>query len=287
MRRRLLWMSGLIAALWGTLTLWARPQIDVLNGGESSLKDVAPSDLARVLKQKSSALKGKFYNADTGALDYAAAAASPEFAEYVETANRLRDFDSAQLKTSEEKLAFWINLYNALTVDGIVAFQPKKSVWDVKGFFSKAAYNVGGRRFSLNDIENGVLRGNRRAPYALRRPFGRHDPRRAFSLSASEFDPRIHFALNCGSKSYPPFAFYDAEKIDQQLDIATRGFVRSETEVRGDALITSPIFNWYRSDFGDVTAFIVKRLDEETATRLRGTPVKVSFKRYDWGLNAR
>lgn len=279
-------MAGLITVLWGALTLRARPQTDVLNEGESSLT-IAPSDLARVLKEKSNALKGKFYNVDTGTLSYTAAAASPEFAEYVDAAKLLRRFDPSTLKSREEKLAFWINLYNALTVHGIIAFQPKKSVWDVKGFFGKAAYNVGGHRFSLSDIENGVLRGNRRPPYSLRRPFGKNDPRRVFSLSDSEFDPRIHFALNCGSKSCPPFAFYDTEKIDQQLDIATKGFVRSETEVRGDTLITSPIFNWYRRDFGDVAAFIVKHLDEETATRLSGKPVKVSFKRYDWSLNAR
>jgi len=263
-----------------------RSSSETLNTG-NPLSTTVAAHIARELKQKANSLKGKFYDATTGALDYCAASGSSEFADYVETATLLCAYDPGMLVSSHEKLAFWINVYNALTVHAIISYGPRESVWEVTGFFDKAAYLIGGMRYSLNDIEHGILRSNRSSPPLLRRRFGDKDPRRAYALQATKFDPRIHFALNCGSKSCPPISFYDAEKIDLQLDLAARAFIRGETEARGAALLTSPIFKWYRGDFGhEVVGFILKYLEEETARQLRGQRVRLSFKKYDWRLNA-
>ncbi|MBI3910983.1 MAG: DUF547 domain-containing protein [Armatimonadetes bacterium] len=255
----------------------------VLNNGEP-VASIPAGELAAELIRTARRLKVHFYDGERRALDYAAAGRSDELAHLVQTACALRVMDLSSLDSRARKLAFWINLYNALTVHAIVAFKPAHSVWDTKGFFDRAAYNVGGYQFSLNDIENGVLRANRPGPYSLRRPFSARDPRRRFALAEAEFDPRIHFALNCGSRSCPPIAFYDPEEIDRQLDLAARAFVQGETQVRDGRIITSPIFNWYRGDFGgDVRGFLGRYLDPAVARQLAGK--RVGFSRYDWSLN--
>ena len=71
------------------------------------------------------------------------------------------------------------------------------------------SYVIGGLVYSLNDMENGVLRANRKPLGALRRPFSRSDMR--LQIALKECDPRIHFALVCGGKSCPPVKTYTAE----------------------------------------------------------------------------
>ena len=76
-------------------------------------------------------------------------------------------------------------------------------------FFYQASYIIGGNVYSLNDIESGVLRANRKPVAALKRPFSRSDPR--LEVALPEPEPRIHFALVCGARSCPPIKLYSAE----------------------------------------------------------------------------
>jgi hypothetical protein len=255
---------------------------EVLNGGEAS---GTPSEvLAAKLRQTARALQGGFWDAETGRMDYERAATSSQFRELEARARALRTFDLQTLASVAEKKAFWINLYNALTVHAILAFRPRRSVWSVPGFFNRAAYEVDGRRYSLNDIENGVLRANRPGAYGWWRPFGASDPRRKAALAEAEFDPRVHFALNCGSRSCPPIAFYDPDRIEEQLELAARAFVRAETRPADGRLVTSPIFKWYRRDFGpNLGEFLARYLEPEVAEAARGKAVR--FGKYDWSLN--
>ena len=73
-------------------------------------------------------------------------------------------------------------------------------------FFNTISYIIGGHSYSLNDIENGILRANRKAIGALKKPFGKNDPRLAVALSEPE--PKVHFGLVCGAKSCPPIKTY-------------------------------------------------------------------------------
>lgn len=84
--------------------------------------------------------------------------------------------------------------------------------------------NVGGLRYAADDIEHGILRRNRPHPFLRLRPLGSGDPRLQFMVST--FDPRLHFALVCAAKSYPPIALYSGEQLDQQLNLAMRSFLR-------------------------------------------------------------
>src|SRR5690606_36544813 len=115
-------------------------------------------------------------------------------------------FDPKGLSSWEERAALWINIYNALTIDAVIAFGIRESVREVPrmGFFRQAAYCIGGHIFSLDDIEHGILRGNRRHPAYPVPQFDEKDPRRYAILP---FEPKIHFALTCASRSCPPFGF--------------------------------------------------------------------------------
>lgn len=78
-------------------------------------------------------------------------------------------------------------------------------------YFNTISYKIGGYNYSLNDIENGLLRGNQKAVAAFRKPFSKDDPR--LQISLKEPDSRVHFALVCGARSCPPVKTYSSEVI--------------------------------------------------------------------------
>jgi hypothetical protein len=173
------------------------------------------ADIASALMAGLGDLKNRFFDMNRGLVDYESMKRSPEYVEYQKKAAQLKHFDLAQLVTREQKLAFWINLYNVLVVHGIVELGINASVREVPDFFRNISYQIGEFFFSPDDIEHGVLRVNARPPYGIFPPFRRSDRRRQFILD--EVDPRIHFALVCGSRSCAPIRFYKADHIDDQL----------------------------------------------------------------------
>jgi hypothetical protein len=176
--------------------------------------------------------------------------------------------------TFQTGLAFWINAYNALTIKGVLDHYPITSVRKVKpfgGFFSRIKFQVGGRSYTLNDIEHGIIRYE----------FG---------------DPRIHFVLICASLGCPIMenrAFFP-ETLEERLDIAAAKFINNPEKVRLDRengiLYLSQIFEWYAEDFEDthdsVINFISEYLPEVDAAFLKGKEVQIQYVQYDWSLNA-
>lgn len=161
----------------------------------------------------------------------------------------LRKFDLNSLLDDDSKRAFWINVYNGLTNYFIIRHQLKKSVWEAENFFSALKVNIVGTDISLDDIEHGILRknGQRKKGKALQ-----FEPANAkLKLMVKQFDPRIHFALNCGSVSCPPIAFYSAENIDRELSLAEESFASQEFMIipGRQEIHCSEIFIWYRTDF--------------------------------------
>lgn len=239
------------------------------------------------------AMKAEAYDPSCNCFDYASLASSDTYAEYCACSTRLREFDPSVLHSDKERLVFWINLYNALIVDAVIAFRPQSSAWEDRGFFRRAAYIVGGRRYSADDIEHGILRGNRRHfyPAILLPQFAPEDPR--LSLSVQPSDPRVHCALVCASHSCPPIAAYHPERIDEQLELACSAFVNGGgVQVEGgQRLCLSPIFRWYGRDFGSrrgVRQFLLRYLDDGPARALlKGDQDgrRLGFYRYDWSLN--
>lgn len=249
-------------------------------------------DIAAQLRGRINRLKGEFYDTEKGRVNYAAMRDSSAFREYANSAAMLRAFDPGQLGSREERLAFWINLYNALIIHGVIEMGVKESVKEAPRFFRSICYRLGEMTFTPDAIEHGVLRGNSRPPRGLFRPFPSSDPR--LPLIIDPMDPRIHFTLVCAGSSCPLINFYSAERVEEELDMAAAVFINGpEVEVRAaeGRVLLSPIFKWYSPDFGGregVLATVARYLNPGTGRDYlleKGQQVKIAWKEYDWRLN--
>ncbi len=215
------------------------------------------------------------------------------YREYVTTTRSLQEFDPAVLNTREEQIAFWLNLYNVIIIHGVVELDIKDSVKEVRRFFRRIRYRVGGNEYTPDDIEHGLLRANRKPPNALFRVFGKDDPRLQYSLEKE--DPRIHFALVCASSSCPPIDLYTSENLDRELDQAGKSFLNGGGLVleRGKKTVNlSRIFKWYGEIFGSSQGEILARLaqfiyneDERDFIKNHANDLRVAYQQYDWRLN--
>lgn len=173
--------------------------------------------------------------------------------------------------TREDQLAYWINAYNAFTVQLIIRHYPLKSIKDIGSRIKIPFVNtpwdikfirIGKERFDLNNIEHGILREKFK-------------------------EPRIHFAIVCASVSCPRLLneAYVGSRINQQLDAQARGFIndRSRNNISPNAAQLSQIFNWFRGDFtrnGTLTEFINRYASVKVNRNAR-----ITFLDYNWGLN--
>jgi hypothetical protein len=201
--------------------------------------------------------------------------------------------DLAGLTRPEEKIAFWINLYNVIVIHGVIALGVKDSVKEVWNFFRRVYYQIGPHHFAPEDIEHGILRGNRRPPYSLFRRFGATDPRLAFRVEHP--DPRIHFTLVCGSSSCPFIDIYTPENLEEELTIAAENFINSggaALDRDNRRLSLSRIFLWYAQDFGATQSerlrFIARYLFHEGDRKFildNAEALTITYLQYDWRLN--
>jgi len=271
--------------------MWFRSSI-LLNGGTPSQVSLEqPIDIALTLAMGD--LKAKFIDAERGAVRYKSIRGSEEFERYKDLTRGLRSFDLHALKDRGQRLAFWINIYNTAVIHGVIELGLERSVKEYAGFFDRITYEIGGFRFSLNEMEHGLLRGNRRHPYRLLRSFRERDPRLGFAITP--LDPRIHFALVCGARSCPPIGFYEAEQIDFQLDLAAASFMNSpQVKIlpQERSVLISMIFKWYKVDFGGSDRALLKTLlgylDEgegKAFLKENEERVRIRYQPYDWDLN--
>ena len=171
--------------------------------------------------------------------------------------------------SKEDQIAYWINAYNAFTVDLILQKYPVKSIKDIAGNIYKVNtpwdikfINIGGKKYDLNNIEHKILR-------------------RQFD------DPRIHFALVCASISCPRLRndAYTGVRLNAQLEDAGRDFLadRSKNRITADKAELSKYFSWYKGDFtkdGSLVDFINKY----SQTKMTSS-TKISSIEYNWSLN--
>ncbi|GAB4494628.1 MAG: DUF547 domain-containing protein [Saprospiraceae bacterium] len=201
----------------------------------------------------------KKYVTETGKVNYKDLKANKEALDaYCQT---LTDHPVQESWSREEKLAYWINAYNAFTLKLIVDNYPTKTImnfdggktWDVKRI------KLGDKKYSLNQIENDIIRPQFK-------------------------DPRIHFAVNCAAKSCPPLwnRAYTAENLDSALEARAKAFINNPqfNTISASKASVSKIFEWYAADFGDLK----KYLNKYANTQLKASAT-VTFKEYDWALN--
>jgi len=170
----------------------------------------------------------------------------------------------------DERLAYWINVYNAFTVKLIVDHYPVVSIKDIKNGipFVNTVWDIKfieieGATYDLNNIEHGIIR--------------------------DRFDEnRIHFAVNCASISCPKLAnrAFVAERLNEQLDQAAKDFIFDITKNQVDA--TNPklskIFSWYRTDFNKKGESVRSFINRYSEVKIR-EDVGLKYLDYDWGLN--
>lgn len=266
-------------------------QRKVLNAEPSSGSANSPSAIAEALRRLRNELKAEALD-ERGQVDYAKLRESATYAEMRATSALLQTIDPADMSDDATRIAFWINLYNVLAIHGVLALGIRESVMEVPSFFGVVAYRVGDFVLTLDEIENGVLRRNAPHPATGSRLFDLDDSRLA--LCPSQIDPRIHAALVCASTSCPPVAFYEASKLDEQLELATLNYVASDVEVDDDAeRVRLPItFRYYQSDFGRVEGvrlFLLKYSHGEQRKALLAAfdaDYALDYHRYDWSLNS-
>ena len=217
----------------------------------------------------------KTYVDTQGRVDYNGIAADNTFREYMRSLENAK----ADSLSGDGQFAFWINAYNAVTIDKVIKWKPKKSVretfvpgvWTGTKFFTSRQHTVAGQRLSQDDIEHEILR-------------------KRFQ------DPRIHFAIVCASTGCPPlpqFA-YTAENVQNKLADETRKYLNSKRGLQIDyvenTMMLSKLFDWFAGDFesksGSVTNFIKPYLDEKAMAFIDRMP-KMSYLGYDWALDAK
>ncbi len=166
-----------------------------------------------------------------------------------ETDLRLLDLEYLhdELDTDNEKLAFWINIYNT-SVQRILSQNP--DLYKDRGaFFKMKRINVGGRMLSFDDIEHGIIRHSRTKwswGYIHNLFPGRFERRNRVQRT----EPRIHFALNCGAKDCPPIFAYHSDKLDQELDMSNKMYLEKHHKIESDAIYAPSLMSWFRADFG-------------------------------------
>ena len=259
----------------------------------------AGTDIAEALKSAMNRWKADGLNLETGKVDYQQLVQSQAIDEFLPLAAALQNFDPAALTTDDERKAFWINVYNVLLIHGVVAYKARTSLWNIRAAFERIAYIIGGYRYSLDDIEHGILRGNKAHFIIGGCRFSLGDPRRQYALKA--VDPRIHFALVCGASSCPPIGIYQPEKLDGQLDLAAGNFINGggvKVDRNEMSVSLSRVFQWYSPDFGGkwmgrgirapIVRYITPYLNDEAEREIirnHVDEIRVSYQKYDWSLN--
>ena len=163
--------------------------------------------------------------------------------------------------TTNQLLAYYINLYNAYTVDLILRNYPVKSIKDINGAWTNEFIKIGKKEISLGGVENSLLRKMN--------------------------EPRIHFAINCASISCPKLMneAYTSNRMEAQLEKATSEFVNSDkNEISQNSAKLSSIFDWYKADFTENGLSIIEYVNKYANTKLK-PGASISFKEYNWNLN--
>ncbi|XP_045563174.1 uncharacterized protein homolog isoform X3 [Salmo salar] len=272
------------------------PEENQSDGSDTAEEADGAAELSAILRDMILKLFSEYLSSDGKCVDYKAMSLSPVFERYCELAVQLQRVELLSL-TREEKLAFFINTYNALVIHGNVRMGAPTNMWQRYKFFNYVSYLIGGEVFTLQDIENGVLRGNRKGVAQLLRPFSKTDPRLQVALPDAE--PLIHFALNCGAMGCPPIKTYTPQDIDSQLRTAAESFLENDDgcvvdSEKGEVRL-SQIFKWYKADFGGTDEkllnWILEHMGESPKRSslqsvLSSGKIKVSYLPYDWSTNS-
>lgn len=197
-----------------------------------------------------------------GKVDYASLKDDPS--SIYNLIEQIEQIDFEQLHPNEKK-AFLISAYNLLVIHGVQLNYPIITTQAVEGFFTNKMFVLGGKEYSLDQIEHELLN--------------------------TKEDPRLHFLLVCGANGCPPIGepIPNPENVDRILDnrlrelMNNKRFVRLNTEL--ETVSISELFDWYREDFGGDTRALITFINTYRTNTIP-TNYKLSYYTFDWGLNA-
>ena len=187
----------------------------------------------------------------------------------------IRDLEAVEISRyrRSEQFAYWVNLYNAVTVRTVLENYPVESIRDINdgllspGPWDRALVRIEGEPVSLNDIESRILR-----------PLWQ--------------DPRIHYVVNCASVGCPNLdkTAYRADDLEARLERAARAYINNPRGVRvaDGELVVSSIYAWFEDDFGGTQAAVLMHLGSYAAPELKRALARfedIDGYEYDWALN--
>lgn len=199
---------------------------------------------------------------------------------YLQKIDSISYEDLLKLNTDEDKLAFWINIYNGMIYYELMnqgnAYKSKMN------FFSRKTIEIGGMKLSFNDIEHGIIRKGKH-PYLLGFLKSKFKYRKLSKFQPNKFDNRIHFALNCGAVSCPPVVIYSPKTLHEQLEQNTKQFLLAETKTEKNKVFVSKIFLWYYADFGKKKGILnLLKRNRVLEENFNG---KLMFNDYNWNVS--
>ncbi len=198
----------------------------------------------------------------------------------------LTQFDPKTLTSKNESMSFWINAYNYFMIKVVLKegfegnIRKINSVKDLGSFFSpykifkNEQHNIGGKKYSLDQIEKGILLGEDYRKKGWK-------------------DARIHFAVNCASAGCPPLlkSVYQPDKLDKVLDQNIEQALRNKRHLKfkGETLYLTHLFKWYKDDFkesaGSVKNFLIKYIKDPKIKARVEQAKELNYIEYDWKLN--
>lgn len=220
------------------------------------------------------------YVQDAG-VDYGAMCQDPRLAQYLDI---LKGTNPDAIAVSQERFAFWLNVYNAYSIQAICAKYPIDNINDLhfggmifavlrgKSVWDQPIVNVGGQTYTLKEVDHKILRPNFK-------------------------DPRIQFAIACGAVGCAPSRneAYVSARLDEQLDDQARRFIQNREvnsfNAQRKRAELSPLFKWSSKDFGgseiDVLKFIAQYAETDIQQKIVQDPSqwKIKYKKYDLSLN--
>lgn len=200
------------------------------------------------------AVLATYVNAE-GMVNYKALASDRKpLDEYIQSLERP---DTAEW-SEQDWIAFWINAYNARTLQVIIDHYPTEGIRKIRGAWTKLKFPILGKERTLDEIEHKILR-------------------REYE------EPRIHMALVCAAYSCPKLRNepYDGARLEEQLADQSRDFLSrsSRFKVEGNTAYISQIFKWFKKDFESVPNFIQQYSGQDISE------LKIKYQSYDWSLN--
>lgn len=225
-------------------------------------------------------------------VDYSTLEKSEPFRHYCLLAAELQRVQIVTLN-HDERIAFFVNIYNTLCLHAYVVHGPPDSVLKRYTFFRALSYRVGGLDLTLDDVEHGILRGNKRPPML---PFLQQlrSPNPKCQHVITDRDGRIHFVISAGTRSDPPIRILDGENVQEDLHHATLEFLHYNVKIDPEKrCVTIPrIFSWYAEDFPtpekSLLLWVARYLPVAASNEMvrlvngEGTMPTIFYENFDW-----